>query len=249
MGFSGEKIWIVGASSGIGAQLARRLYKNGATFILSARSEDDLHALNNELGGGHSVIPFDISDFEQVRNAVDKAKNEHSQIDRIICTAGIYEPKSVLDMDESDLRKIMDVNLTGVIYFSQQALKAVRAQDKAQIAVCASVAGYVGLPNGQPYSASKAGLINFMQSMHVEAEKHIDIKMISPGFVKTPLTDKNTFDMPFIIEVDDAAREIEKGLESGKFEIHFPKKLTLSLKFISILPNCLKFLICSKFKR
>lgn len=246
--FSGEIIWIIGASSGIGAQLARNLSKQGAHLILSARSQDKLDGLNNELDGEHTVIPFDISDFEQVKNATNQAKTLHSEIDRIICMTGIYEPKSILDMKEEDIRKIIDVNLTGVIYFIQCAIKAVKSQSKAQIVACASVAGYVGLPNGQPYSASKAGLINFMQSLYLEAQDHIDIKVICPGFVETPLTEKNNFDMPFIISAEEAAREIEKGLISKKFEIHFPKKLTRSLKIISILPNAIKFMICSKFK-
>ncbi|MGH1456439.1 MAG: SDR family NAD(P)-dependent oxidoreductase [Alphaproteobacteria bacterium] len=248
MAFSGETIWIIGASSGIGAQLARNLSKQDAHLILSARSQDKLDRLNDELGGEHTVIAFDISDFVQVKNAIDHAKTLHSQIDRIICMAGIYEPKAVLDMKEEDIRNIIDVNLTGVIYFTQCAIKAVRSQRKAQIVACASVAGYVGLPNGQPYSASKAGLINFMQSLYLEAENHIDIKMICPGFVETPLTEKNNFDMPFIMSAEGAAHEIEKGLLSKKFEIHFPKKLTRSLKIISILPNALKFMICAKFK-
>lgn len=248
MAFKDQTIWIIGASSGIGACLAKILHKNGASLILSARSTDKLNRLNAELDGRHDVLPFDISDFDGTHTAIKNIKDQNKTVDRIICLAGIYEPSAIKDISDENLTKIIAVNLTGIMHFSKCTYNLVSNQKQAQIALCASVAGYVGLPNAQPYAASKAGLISFIQSLRMEADKHIDIKMINPGFVRTPLTDKNEFDMPFIIEPEDAAQRILKGLQSGAFDINFPKRLTLTLKFISILPDILKIPICSRFK-
>lgn len=248
MSFENETIWIIGASSGIGESLARKLSKESATLILSARSEDKLNELNNNLGNKHIVLPFDVSDFEATKKAISKAQSNAETIDRIICLAGIYEPSAIKDMTDENIEKIITVNLTGIMHFAKHAYNLSLQQKKSQIALCASVAGYVGLPNAQPYAASKAGLINFIQSMKMEAPDHVDIKMINPGFVRTPLTDKNEFDMPFIIEPEDAAQHIMDGLQSRAFDINFPKKLTLTLKIISVLPNFLKIPICAKFK-
>ncbi len=248
MSFSNDTIWIIGASSGIGEHIARNLSSQGATLILSARSEDKLKTLNKDLGGKHTILPFDISDTNQIGDAFKKAKNEHKKINRIICMAGIYEPKQIRDMDQDDLIKTVNINLIGVMAFAQKALNLLENQGYGQIALCASIAGYTGLPNGQPYSATKAALINFTQSLHTEANENIDIKLISPGFVKTPLTDKNNFKMPFIMKPEDAAKEIVSGLKRKSFEIDFPKKLTLTLKLISILPYPIRLAICKKMK-
>lgn len=248
MSFENETIWIIGASSGIGKSLAQKLSSENATLILSARSEDKLKDLNSNLGNKHIVLPFDVSDFDGTKDAFAKVQSKSETIDRIICLAGIYEPSAIKDMTDANITKIISVNLTGIIHFAKHAYDLASKQKKAQIALCASVAGYVGLPNAQPYAASKAGLINFIQSMKMEAPDHVDIKMINPGFVRTPLTGKNEFDMPFIIEPEDAADHIMDGLQSRSFDINFPKKLTLTLKIISVLPNFLKIPICAKFK-
>lgn len=248
MTFKDETIWIIGASSGIGECLARILNQQGTSLILSARSKNKLNALNAELDERHDVLPFDIADFEDTQNAIAQVKSFDKSIDRVICMAGIYEPSAIKDMSNENLTKIIAVNLTGIMHFAKFAYNLVEKQNKAQIALCASVIGYIGLPNAQPYAASKAGLINFIQSLRMEAEKHVDIKMINPGFVRTPLTDKNKFSMPFILEPEDAAQRILKGLQSRTFDINFPKKLTFTLKLISILPDFLKLPVCSKFK-
>ena len=248
MAFKDQTIWIIGASSGIGESLARILNEHGASLILSARNEDKLNAFNEDLNDQHMVLPFDIADFKETQNAVAHVKSSGKPIDRIICMAGIYEPSAIKNISDKNLTKIIAVNLTGIMHFAKCAYNLVEKQNKAQIALCASVIGYIGLPNAQPYAASKAGLINFIQSLRMEADKHVDIKMINPGFVRTPLTDKNEFSMPFILEPEDAAQRILKGLQSNAFDINFPKRLTLTLKLISILPDFLKIPICSKFK-
>lgn len=239
MSFAGEHIWIIGASSGIGRALARELSENGATLILSARREEELLKLNNELDNRHHVIPLDVSDNEAIQNAVKKLATQQKQIDRIIYLAAVYNPSAIRDMDLATIRKMVEINLVGVIYTTTAVLPLLEKQPKGQLAICSSIAASIGLPNGQPYSATKAAVTNFTESLYSEAPSHIDIKLISPGFVETPLTDKNSFQMPMIIKPQQAAKEIAKGIKRKAFEIHFPKRFTLSLKIIKTLPYSL----------
>lgn len=248
MAFGNQTVWIIGASSGIGESLAKTLSTQGASLILSARNGNKLNALNDALGGSHYVLPFDIADFGATKTAIDAVKNLTPVVHRVICLAGAYEPSAIGDIKDEHIESIIAINLSGVIHLAKSLLPMLHDQESAQIALCSSVAGYVGLPNSQPYAASKAGLINFTQSMKAEAPSHIDVKLINPGFVKTPLTDKNSFDMPFIITPEEAAQHIVEGLESRKFEISFPKRFTRMLSVIAALPDCLRFRVIAKFK-
>jgi short-subunit dehydrogenase len=132
--------------------------------------------------------------------------------------------------------------LNGAFNAVHAVLPILKSQAHGQFVLCGSVAGYCGLPNGQPYSATKAGVINLAESLRAE-EGHLDIKVINPGFVRTPLTDKNNFKMPMMIEPEEAAKIIVKGLQSKKFEIHFPKRFTFLMKILSVLPDFLYFKI------
>lgn len=248
MPFRKETIWIIGASSGIGRALAHDLSQRGATLILSARSEDKLTSLKEELGGDHMICPLDVTDpqeFEQTFTAITKSIK---QIDRAIYLAGFYEPSSIEKTTPDIADKIMQVNFIGALRFTQIILPYFKEQKRGQLVLCGSIAGTAGLPHGQPYSASKAALINFAESLHAEAERFIDIKIINPGFVRTPLTDKNTFKMPMMIEPEDAAKAIAKGLNTKSFEIHFPKGFTIWFKILNLLPYSLKLFFLEKFK-
>ena len=240
MSFKNERIWIIGASSGIGKSLAQYLHREGANLILSARGEDKLKALNESIGGKHIISPFDVSDYEQVERAVADAMSHTAPLDRIICLAGIYEPAAIKDMDIAMAHKIVMVNLGGMMNMTHAVMPHLRKQGHGQLALCGSVAGFTGLPNGQPYSAAKAGVMNFTQSLRAETDPSIDIKLISPGFVETPMTDKNSFKMPMKITPEEAAENIAKGLLNPAFELHFPKPFTLSVKFLAILPTFIK---------
>lgn len=233
-----KRIWIIGASSGIGAALATELSKAGAHLILSARRGGKLKELNDNLGGAHEVSALDVSDLDALS---DEAKKlfKAGDIDSIIFLAGLYEPTPIRDIKPEDFKKIIDVNLGGAFNILNVVLPQLRAQSqKGQIVLCGSVAGYVGLPNGQPYSATKAAITNLAESLYAE-ERDLDVKLISPGFVETPLTDKNDFEMPMKIQPDEAAKAIAKGLLSNSFEIHFPKKFTFIMKFLRLLPYAL----------
>lgn len=249
MAFKNETIWIIGASSGIGKALAEVLAEQSATLILSARSEDALVKLNRELGGDHHVLPLDVADNASLQKAFQTVGNVVKRVDRIIFLAAIYEPTPIRKIDMDFARKTMEVNLLGAMAFTQHVLPFFGKQGGGQLVLCASVASYVGLPNGQPYSASKAALLSFAESLYAEEQSDdVDIKVINPGFVRTPMTDKNTFDMPMRIEPKEAAQAIAKGLKQKGFEIHFPKTFTYMMKLLASLPYWLLLKILPKMR-
>ncbi|WP_417433628.1 SDR family NAD(P)-dependent oxidoreductase [Kiloniella sp.] len=240
--FKGAHIWILGASSGIGLALARELSDAGAILALSSRRRPELNDINEALGGQHLVVPCDASIPASIEEASDRIEQSFPRIDSAIYMAGYYNPTKFEDIELEELRKTIDINLTGAFVFAHHVLKILRKQKAGQIVLCASVAGFRGLPNGQPYSATKAGMINMAESLRIENKNPaIDIKVINPGFVRTPMTDKNPFKMPMIIEPEDAAKAIAPGLQGNAFEIHFPKKFTYFLKLVRILPDWVYF--------
>ncbi len=246
--FNNESIWIIGASSGIGRALAKELANQHASLILSARSADDLEELNKQLGGTHTVLPLDVSNNDEVIKAVESIAATGKKLDRTVFLAAIYKPGDTDKRDAAFAQKLVEVNLTGAIYVSYATLAHYKKQKSGQLTLCGSVAGFTGLPGGQPYSATKAAIINFAESLHAEEPEYIDIKLINPGFVRTRMTDKNKFTMPMRIEPEQAAREIAKGLKSKAFEIHFPKTFTLGVKFLRLLPYCVALYFTGKMR-
>jgi len=247
--YKNEIVWIIGASSGIGSSLARELAARGATLALSARRKDELEKLASSLDGEHKVFVFDVTDAESFMHAAQDVRNAFGCIDRVIVLAAAYAPMKMDALDMAVIKQIVDVNLTGVFNLAHALISIFKTQKtRGQLALCGSVAGYIGLPGGQPYSATKAAIINLAESLYAECGKDFDVKLISPGFVRTPLTDKNDFKMPMIIEPEQAAKEIADGLLSNSFEIHFPKKFTTFLKFLRLLPYGLSLRITGNFK-
>lgn len=240
--YEGKHIWIIGASSGIGRALAFELAAQGAILVLSARSEDKLQALRQELGGAHIVLSLDVSDEE----AVVKAAQSITHIDSVIFMAAIYEPAPLSKLQIKSVHKMVNINLNGAFNIVHAVLPIMKAQAEGQIVLCGSVAGYRGLPKGQPYSATKAAVINLAESLRAE-EPYLDIKVINPGFVRTPLTNKNDFKMPMMIEPEEAAKTIARELQTGCFEIHFPKRFTFLMKFLAVLPSFLYFKFVRRF--
>ena len=245
MTFKNENIWIIGCSSGIGEALAHELSNQGATLILSARREEELNKINEELGGHHHVMPLDVSDSEAVNKTVQQLT---LTVDRVIFLAAIYRPNDVDKMDIEFAKKLVEVNFLGAIYTSYAVLPLFDKQKKGQLVLCGSVAGYTGLPGGQPYSATKAAIINLAESLYAEAADYVDIKLINSGFVRTRITDKNQFHMPMRIEPHQAALAIAKGLKQRGFEIHFPKGFTMAAKVLKLLPYSLSLFLTKKMK-
>jgi short-subunit dehydrogenase len=240
----GQYVWVIGASSGIGAELASALSHQGANVILSARRESTLQEVRAELiGVNHQILPFDASDYQQTKEAFKSIK----RLDRVIFLAAIYDPSTKGRADIEFIQQSLQVNVGGIYNMLDIVLPFFETQGYGQITLCGSVAGYFGLPNSQPYASTKAAIINLAESLYVECQpKNIDVKLISPGFVKTPMTDKNDFEMPMMIGAEEAAQSIITGLKANAFEIHFPKKLTLFLKLLRLLPYWLSFKVSSK---
>lgn len=230
-------VWIIGASSGIGCALARELSARGAILALSARRKDELEKLNDELGNRHKVFVLDSSDAAMTLRTAQAIRAGFGRIDRVIFLAAAYAPMKLDALDIVATKGIVDINLAGAFNLVHAVLPILKTQKPhGQLALCGSVAGYIGLPGGQPYSATKAAIINLAESLHAECKDSIDIKLINPGFVRTALTDKNNFKMPAMIEPEQAAKDIAEGLLSRRFEIHFPKRFTFFLKLLRLLP-------------
>lgn len=228
-----ETIWIIGASDGIGAALAREWAGRGARLVLSARSVERLEELTASLGPDHVAVPLDVSDRKTLIDAAKKI-SEIGPLDRVVHLAAIYDPGKIAELSPETAAKIVSVNLTGSFHIAQIAPQLLR--DGGQLALCGSIAGYIGLPQGQIYSATKAGVISLAESLRAELAGIIDVRLICPGFVDTRLTQRNDFSMPAMVTPETAARAIIDGLNTRHFEVHFPRRLTYALKLLSALP-------------
>lgn len=238
MSVQGKHIWLIGASTGIGEALATKLSERGAKLALSARSKDKLGELNQRLGGSHQVLPLDVTDTASVHDAA----NAQAQIDIMIFNAGVYTPMTVDDFDLQTCLSTIDVNLNGAFRLLDAMLPALREGRCKHLVMVSSVAAYRGMLHSMAYGASKAALTNLVETLRVElAPRGVKVQLVSPGFVKTPLTDKNHFNMPLMITPQRAADHIARGIESNDYEIHFPKGFTLLLKLLRILPSRVYF--------
>lgn len=235
--YKDKVIWIIGASSGIGAALASELASRQARLALSARRKDILQNLTESLGSvQHKVFELDVCDPEWVTATAKAIRVAFGRIDSVIFLAGSYTPMKLENLNLTVTQQIIDVNLKGAFHVVHAVLPIFKDQLNGQIALCGSVAGYIGLAGGQPYSATKAGIINLTESLYAEVGSIIDVKLINPGFVRTDLTDKNDFEMPMIITPGEAAKAIADGLLKSGFEVHFPKFFTSVLKLLRMLP-------------
>lgn len=246
--YTNEIVWIIGASSGIGEALAKALASRGATIALSARRKEALDALKLSLGEQHKVFALDVTDAELVTRTAQAIRAAFGRIDRMVFLAAAYTPMKIDRLDIASTKQIIDVNLTGAFHVVHALLPILKEQQKGQIALCGSVAGYTGLPGGQPYSATKAAIINLAETLRAELPEAIDVKLISPGFVKSELTDKNDFKMPMIISAEQAVNHIADGLLQKHFEVHFPKKFTRLLKLLRVMPYSVTLGITKTFK-
>lgn len=246
MTYKNEIIWIIGASSGIGHALAIELAARGATLVLSARRKDELEKLKEQIGEHHVICPLDVANTDLTLRTAKSIHAGNGRIDRVIFMSAAYTPMQLDALDMLFTKHMIEVNILGAFNVVHAVLPLLKEQKSGQIALCGSVAGYTGLSGGQPYSATKAAVMNLAESLCTECLSCIDVKLISPGFVRTALTEKNDFSMPMIITPEVAAKAITDGLLSKSFEIHFPKKFTLMLKFLRFLPYALAFKIIKK---
>ena len=235
-------IWITGASSGIGRALAIKFANEGWIVAASARRENLLQELKQENENIHS-FPLDVTNIDQCKtvfgNIIEKFKN----IEISIFGTGIHDPKSEKKFNLDKIRKIMEVNYFGTMNSINAVYDYYNNKKSGQISIISSVAGYRGLPAAGAYCASKSALTSFAETLQFEMKrKNVRVSLISPGFIKTPMTDQNDFPMPMIKSPEFAAEQIYIGLIKKKgFEIHFPKAFTYFLKFLRILPNSIYF--------
>jgi short-subunit dehydrogenase len=232
--FRGSRIWITGASSGIGAALAAELTGRGAQVAISARREQ---RLRDVAGDQMLVVPVDVTSREAMREAAETVRGELGGIDIAVLNAGTWKQMDVTAWDSEAFRHHVDTNLMGMVHGVEAVLPEMRRVRAGTIAGVASVAGYRGFPSSQAYGATKAAEINLLESLRIDLKPlGIGVTTICPGFVHSELTERNTFPMPWMIEADDAARRIADGLAKGKAEVVFPLPMMLAMKAVRLVP-------------
>lgn len=228
-------VWITGASTGIGRDLALRMARDGAIVAASARSADNLAALA-ALSPNVRAYPVDVTDASAVAATTARIEAELGAIDLAILNAGVWHPMTVSDFDLEKATASMSVNYVGVINAVAPLMHTMCARGAGQIALVASVAGYRGLPKGSAYGPTKAALINFAESVYPALKaRGVKMQIVNPGFVETPMTAVNDFPMPFIVTSEEAARRIHEGLVRDKFEIVFPRRMAILMKLLRMI--------------
>ena len=246
----GKKIWITGASTGIGKALAIKFANEGWTVAVSARRENlllDLCKVNPNI---HS-FPLDVSNSEETKITFENIIKKLNDIDLCVFATGIYDPNTEKEINIQKMQEVMKINFFGTVNCVKAIEKNFKDKKKGHISIVSSVAGYGGLPNSSGYGPSKAALINLAESLYFDFKKYnVRVSLISPGFIKTPMTDKNNFKMPFLKTPEYAANKIYDGLiNKNTFEIHFPKALTIILKILSFLPSKIYFSLVEKLTK
>lgn len=234
-------IWITGASSGIGEALALSYARDGATVAATARNVDALRSLEAQ-NPNIKAFPGDVTDRAAVGRIAAEIEATFGPIELAILNAGIWRPLSASRFEAEKVQTSLDVNYMGVVNCLDPVMRAMIARGRGHIAFVSSIAGYRGLPLGGAYGPTKAALISLAESLYTDLKlKGVRITVINPGFVATPMTEPNTFYMPFIVSVDDAVRAIRKGLARGRFEIIFPGRMAAVMKILRVLPYVLYF--------
>lgn len=232
--------WLTGASSGIGFDLAKELQARGQPLVVSARSMAPLAQLAAH--EGTNALPLDVTMRDKVADAVAKIEQDFGPIETAIFNAGTHLPVEGDQFNADGFSWLMNVNVMGVVHCLEAVIPAMVARGRGRIVIVASVAGYRGLPTASYYGATKAALINMAEALRLDLKKHgIVVQLVNPGFVKTPLTDKNEFPMPFLMDSKVAAKRFADGIETDKFEITFPRRFAMILKLLRMLPYALYF--------
>jgi len=247
--WTAQRVWIIGASSGIGAALAEALLQRGARVAVSARREDALHAVAGKHSAAH-VAPFDLDDRTACARVQDELCVAWGGIDLVVFSAGAYAPMRAWELDVAAIDKLIDINQRAPMAATAGLIPLLLRQGSGAIAFVSSVAGYRGLPKAAAYGPTKAALINFAETLYLDlAPRGVSVFVINPGFVATPMTASNDFAMPALISPQQAADEIIAGFARGSFEIHFPRRFTCWLKFMRLLPYPLYFALVRRFTK
>ncbi len=236
----GQRVWLVGASTGIGQALAERLHALGATVLVSARKADALQAFV-ERHPGSIALPLDTTDAHAVQAAARHAL-AGGPLDLVCYCAGHYQAMRATAIDLPELLRHHEVNTVGALHVLEAVTPALLARGQGHISLVSSVAGFRGLPQSLAYGPTKAALINLAETLYLDLQPHgLGVSVINPGFVQTPLTAQNAFHMPALITPEQAAHAIVQGWARGEFDIHFPKRFTRVMKLLRLLPYPLYF--------
>ncbi|MBS0125722.1 SDR family NAD(P)-dependent oxidoreductase [Thetidibacter halocola] len=236
--WAGKRYWLVGASEGLGEALAHKLSRASVSLVLSARSRDKLEALAAALPGKAEVMPLDVTDTA----ALEDAMLRMGEIDGVVQMAGVYWPFGAQDWDAEQANIMADVNFTGAMRLMGVVVPRFVARDRGHIVLTGSLSGFRGLPGAAAYVASKAGVMALAESLRADLHRTgVDVQLVNPGFVRTRLTDKNAFKMPFIMEPEDAARVYFEHMTSDTFKKSFPTMFSLVFRGSQFLPDWLYY--------
>lgn len=232
--WEGKRYWLVGASEGLGRALADVMNRAGIEVILSARNEERLQALAAELPGRSRCIPCDVTDLKSVKAAAEAA----GEIDGVIYLAGVYWPFPAQEWDAEKAEAMCDVNFTGAARVFGAVMPGMVARDRGHVVVVGSLSGFRGLPGSIGYGSAKAGLMHLAESMYADLRRTpIRVQVANPGFIRTRLTDKNDFTMPFLMEPEDAARHVFELMNSPQFKSNFPMVFSWLFRLSQFLPD------------
>jgi NAD(P)-dependent dehydrogenase (short-subunit alcohol dehydrogenase family) len=252
--WKGKTVWLVGASSGIGAATAAALHAQGARVIVSARNQEALQSFTRQHPGAVAVA-LDVTDADAVDQACRQVQ-ALGRLDGMVYCAGHYTAMDADAIDLPDMLRHVDINYAGALRLLAAVLPDMLARDRHAdgsrgfVSLVGSVAGYSGLPRSLAYGPTKSALINLAQTLYLDLrDKGVAVSIINPGFVETPLTAQNRFHMPALLSPEQAAQEIVQGWARGQFEIHFPKRFTLWLKLLAVLPWRLYFMLVGRVTR
>ncbi len=245
-----KTIWITGGSTGIGKALAIKFASKGWNVAVSARRTE----LLDELSSSYENItgfPLDVTDKEKCKEVFNEIKNKYKKIDICFFSTGTWDPKKEKEIDVKQMEDVFKINFFGTVNSIKAVEEYFRERKNGIITIVSSIAGYRGLPNSTGYGPSKSALNNLAESLYFDFKRYnVRVCLVSPGFIKTPMTDKNDFKMPFLKTPEFAAEKIYDGLiNKDIFEIHFPKSLTVALKILSFLPSKIYFGLISKMTK
>lgn len=232
--WQGKRYWLVGASEGLGRELALIMSRAGAEVILSARSEERLQELAGEMPGKSRVVPVDVSDSDSVRAAAEKI----GEIDGMVFLAGVYWPMKSTEWKPDEAEQMADINFLGAMRSVGAVIGPMVARDAGHIVLTGSLSGFRGLPGAIGYGASKAGVMYLAESMQADLRRSgVEVQLVNPGFIRTRLTDKNDFAMPFIMEPDAAAREFFDHMNGDDFKKSYPMVFSWLFRLSQFLPD------------
>ncbi|MCC6007319.1 MAG: SDR family NAD(P)-dependent oxidoreductase [Rhodobacteraceae bacterium] len=237
-GLSGKRYWLVGASEGLGRALAAALAAEGVRLVLSARNRERLEELAATLPGGADVVPLDIASL----SAVQAAREQVGEIDGLIFIAGVYWPMRAQDWEPEQVEAMCDINFTGAARVLGSVVPGFARRDAGHVVVIGSLSGFRGLPNAIGYGASKAGVMHLTENLRADlARTRVRVQLVNPGFIRTRLTEKNEFTMPFIVTPEAAAGHVMAAMRSSRFQTNFPRVFSWVFRASQLLPAPLYF--------